>query len=107
MLKPRDIYSQVTALTIGVIKSGLCDAQNFPSMITLPHNITEIGVANKDYSIFLKSITYKEMYQAALEKKIYNIKMIDGALLTLLYRFSNDERQENYRGKPKTNCIKN
>ena len=30
------------------------------------------------------------MYQAALEKKIYNIKMIDGALLTLLYRFSND-----------------
>lgn len=90
MLKPRDIYSQVTALTTGVIKSGLCDAQNFPSMITLPHNVTEIGVANKDYSIFLKSITYAEMYQAALEKKIYNIKMIDGALLTLLYRFSND-----------------
>ena len=25
-----------------------------------------------------------------MEKKIYNIKMIDGALLTLLYRFSND-----------------
>ena len=33
---------------------------------------------------------YAEMYQAALEKKVYNIKMIDGALLTLLYRFSND-----------------
>ena len=91
MLKPRDIYSQITALTTGVIESGLCDAQNFPSIAALPHNVTEIGIANKDYSIFLKSITYAEMYQAALEKKIYNIKMIDGALLTLLYRFSNDQ----------------
>lgn len=91
MLKPRDIYGQVTALTTGLIESGLCDAQNFPSMITYPYNVTEIGVANKDYSIFLKSITYSEMYQAVLEKKVYNIKMIDGALLTLLYRFSNDQ----------------
>lgn len=90
MLKPRDIYGQVTALTTALIESGLCDAQNFPSMVTHPYNVTEIGVTNKDYSIFLKSITYSEMYQAVLEKKVFNIKMIDGALLTLLYRFSND-----------------
>ncbi len=91
MLRPRDIYNQLTSLTGALIKSGLCDAQNFPSIIDCPHNITDIGVSGKDYSIFLKSITYAEMYQAALEKKIYNIKMIDGALLTLLYRFSDNQ----------------
>ena len=91
MLRPQDIYNQFTELTSALIESGLCDAQNFPSIVSRPHNITEIGISEKDYSVFLKSITYAEMYQAALEKRLYNIKMIDGALLTLLYRFSHNE----------------
>jgi len=91
MLKPQDIYSQITSLTTRLIESGLCDMQNFPSMAVLSHHLTEIGIGNKDYSIFLKSITYDEMYQAALGKKLFNIKMIDGALITLLYKFYNDQ----------------
>lgn len=91
MLKPQDIYNQLIILTSALIKTGLCDAQNFPSIVTCPHGITEIGISEKDYAIFLKSVTYAEMYQAVLKKRLYNIRMIDGALLTLLYRFTNNK----------------
>ncbi len=91
MIKPQDIYNQLTQLTEALIKSGMCDAQNFPSIAKCANNITEIGISGKDYSVFLKSVSYSEMYQAALEKRLYNIKMIDGAILTLLYRFSGNQ----------------
>lgn len=90
MLNPKSIYGQITRLTTDLIESGLCDTQNFPSITKHPGNITEIGISEGDKSIFLKSIPYAEMYQEVLKQKTYNIKMIDGALLTLLYRFSND-----------------
>lgn len=91
MLRPRDINKQLILLTSALIESGLCEAQNYPSIINCPHNITEIRVSEKDYAIFLKSMTYPEMYRAALRNKLYNIKMIDGALLTLLYRFYHNQ----------------
>lgn len=91
MLKAQDIYKQLKKLTCELIESGLCSEENFPSMASCPDNVTEIGIAKKDYSIFLKSMPYSDMYRITLERKIYNIKMIDGALLTLLYRFHNNE----------------
>lgn len=83
MLTPKGIYTQITRLTTDLIESSLCDAQNFPSITDLPENTTEIGITHSDNSIFLKSIPYAEMYQEVLKRNAYNIKMIDGALLTL------------------------
>ena len=91
MLTPKGIYAQITRLTTDLIESSLCDAQNFPSITDLSENTTEIGITHSDNSIFLKSIPYAEMYQEVLKRNAYNIKMIDGALLTLLYRFKNNE----------------
>lgn len=91
MLDPQSIYNQITRITTDLIESGLCDMQNYPSILKYPGNITNIGITDKDNSIFLKSIPYTQMYYEALKQKIYNVKMIDGALLTLLYRFTNDK----------------
>lgn len=91
MPTPKDIYNQINKLTEDLIKFCLCEDQNFPSMKGLHNDITEIGITNSDNSIFLKNIPYAEMYQEVLNQKAYNIKMIDGALLTLLYRFKNNE----------------
>ena len=91
MLTPKNIYTQITKLTENLIESSLCDSQNFPTIRNLPGTITEIGIAHSDNSIFLKSVPYDKMYKEVLKSNAYNIKMIDGALLTLLYRFKNGE----------------
>lgn len=74
-----------------VIKAGICNAQNFPSLTQGPRGISEIGISSVDNSIFLKNITYSEMYTELLKRKYYNFEMIDGALISLLYRFQNNE----------------
>lgn len=91
MLDSKDVLMQIQQLTVDMIESGLCDAQNFPSLKQSPGGITEIGISSVENSIFLKNISYCEMYTELLNRKHYNLKMIDGALITLLYRFQNND----------------
>ena len=87
MLTANNIMQQINTLTADIIKSGLCQKENFPSMKPKKNNIVEIGISNPEHSIFLKNIPYSEMYMELVKKEQYNLKMIDGALITLLYRF--------------------
>lgn len=89
-MTPKDIVKQINQLTSDVIESGVCNAQNFPTMIKRQKGITEIGVSSQNNSIFLKSIPYGELYSELLKRKNYNLQMIDGALISLLYKFQND-----------------
>lgn len=91
MLSSKIIYNQIQRLTKELIETGLCDAQNFPSMNKRSGGVEEIGVGRADNSIFLKSISYSEMYYELVKNKIYNAKMIDGALIYMLYRFENNK----------------
>ena len=91
MLTSKAIYAQIQKLTAELIETGLCDAQNFPSIIKRNGGVEEIGITAADNSLFLKSIPYSEMYYELARKKIYNVKLIDGALLYMLYRFVDDK----------------
>lgn len=90
-MDPKNILKQIRQLTVDVIEAGICDAQNFPSLTQSPRGISEIGISSVDNSIFLKNIPYNEMYSELLKRKYYNLKMIDGALISLLYRFQNND----------------
>lgn len=90
-MDPKNILKQIRQLTVDVIEAGICDAQNFPSLTQSPGGISEIGISSVDNSIFLKNIPYSEMYSELLKRKYYNFKMIDGALISLLYRFQNND----------------
>ena len=74
MIKPQDIYNQLTDLTAALIASSLCEDQNYPSIVQCANNIVEISITEGDFSVFLKNIPYYEMYNIALEKRLYNIK---------------------------------
>lgn len=92
MLSPQIIYKQVNNITSELIEISLCEDQNFPNMI-INNNITEIGITKKnefDSSKILKNIPYHELYDYLYASKMYNIKMIDQALISLNYRFKND-----------------
>lgn len=50
-------------------------------------NVEEIGIGSSNTSVFLKSIPYFEMFRQARESRMYNVRMIDGALILMQYRF--------------------
>ena len=90
MLTAIDIIKQIKTLTIDVIGSGLCNSQNFPSLTYESNNISNVGISVKNNSIYLKNISYMELYSELIKRKQYNLRMIDGALISLLYRFQKD-----------------
>ena len=88
------IYKQVSTLTAEIIATGLCDHTNFPSRSRYRGGIEEISVSKADYTVSLKNISYAEMFRVLDETRTYNMKMIDGALITLSYKFKNNTLME-------------
>ncbi|MDW7662991.1 MAG: DUF2290 domain-containing protein [Bacillota bacterium] len=90
MISSKRIIIQIKTLTTELIETGLCDDQTFPSLYKTCRNIEEVGITHAESSIFLKSIPYANMYQELIKKRFFNVKMIDGALISMQYRFKED-----------------
>lgn len=90
MIKAKDVYHQIDVLTQQLIKVGLCNYLNYPSIKKKSGNIEEVSINNTPNTVFLKSIPYAEMYKHLSGHNYYNLKMLDGALITMQYRFINN-----------------
>lgn len=84
----RDIRNQVEFLTARWIELGFCDQQNPPVLRVLDHENEEISIASQGrMGMALKDVEYEQIYNELKRSRIYNMKMLDGALVQLLYRF--------------------
>jgi hypothetical protein len=85
------IFRQIKKLTEILVSLSLCDHQNFPAMRNLKCGYSEIGISNHfNLSYALKNISYQEIYEELVRTQTYNLKMLDGALIQMAYRFRND-----------------
>lgn len=75
-------------ISIGkLMRAGLCDKANYCN-IKVQHGIEKVVYSNfSDISIALKDIEYAEVYKHLDENSQYNLKLIDGAIVHLLYTF--------------------
>lgn len=87
-MTPREIVRQARDLTTELIATNLSVAQNFPALTRLPGGIEEVAFsADSPSELILKGVPYPAIYEELDRKKLYNFKLIDGALVQLLYRF--------------------
>jgi len=82
-----EILEQINNITSSLIGVNLSEEQNFPSEKDGLIYIT----GNHDISISLKNISYSNIYKVLRKEKNYNLKLIDGALIQIMYSFSNDD----------------
>lgn len=83
---PEDLKLEIDSLIIHLIEIGLCEGQNFPSDREVDNGIFEVGLSSKLHSSFpLKDVEYWDVYSELRERNVYNIRMLDGALLILYY----------------------
>ena len=90
MADAKKIYKQISDITAELIRMGLCDDQNFPSMGINHEGNAVIGFKGGS-SVALKNILYHELYKILLIERQYNLKMLDGALIGLQYCVSGKE----------------
>lgn len=87
-----EMRHQVQALTIDLIGLSLCNAQNFPSLRNIGQDTYEISVHSlTGFGNILRNVPYSHIYNEIASANAYNIKMLDGALVQIMYRFIRDD----------------
>lgn len=87
MMTKVEILEQINQITSKLIALSLSEAQNFPSEKDGSIYIS----GNHDLSIALKNVSYPQIYKILEKEKNYNIKMIDGALIQIMYTFDESD----------------
>jgi hypothetical protein len=86
----KQVHLQISSITEDLIQSGLCNDQQFPCF-RITGAAAEISYsATADLSVVLKNVPYEAIYTELLKSQSYNIRMVDGALIQLMYRFYNE-----------------
>nr|VFJ97169.1 MAG: hypothetical protein BECKLFY1418B_GA0070995_10968 [Candidatus Kentron sp. LFY] len=94
---PEQIRQQIEKLTADLVKLSLCGDQNFPALRDLGQGLREVGTGGKgDVAHALKNIPYHDIYAELERTRSYNLRMLDGALIQMGYRFR-DHRIEKHR----------
>ena len=89
MPSPAQIQNQINRLVAYLVQVSLSDSQHYT--FRRPHrgNIEEVTFQNADYvSDALKDRAYDEIYHKLVENGAYVAKMLDGALIQMMYVFS-------------------
>lgn len=92
MIGPAKIHKQIMTLTADLVGISLCQDQNYPTMTNSNGGMTEISYSGAEKSsIVLKNIPYATIYEELKRTQAYNLRMIDGALIQIMYRFENNK----------------
>ncbi|MCW5729367.1 MAG: DUF2290 domain-containing protein [Alphaproteobacteria bacterium] len=90
-LTPRSIKEDIDGLISKLICIGVCDDSNFSAIRSSGKRADVTFSGSEHVSIALGDIEYAEIYRELADKRSYNMKLIDGALLQMMYRVESDQ----------------
>jgi hypothetical protein len=94
VLTSNSIKEDIDRMISELIGKGICDDSNF-SAIRASGSKADITFSGLQHiSIALSDIGYAEIYQELADKRSYNMKLVDGAFLQLMYRIEGDQLQQ-------------
>lgn len=85
------VKDEIDEIITFLVSKGMCSFQNYP-VIKGDKKEKSIGWGNiTNLSIALKNIDYKDIYNEINKNHDYTMKLIDGTIIQLLYRFQDDK----------------
>lgn len=94
IVDPERIRKQINELISYLMKVGLADDQNSAFWKSAKARVVQITFeGSKHVSIALRDIGYSEIYRILAQKRAYNVKMLDGALIQMMYEFIDSHLQ--------------
>ncbi len=90
--KADTIKLDLERLLEALIERGVVDDQNYPLLRRVKSNAWEITFEHAEHvSLAMDDIAYEQIYRELREKRSYSMKLIDGALLQLMYCFEDED----------------
>ena len=99
MLNPGQVQRQIDQLITHAVEKGLCNEQFFAFQRSMNGHCYEVTFRGSEHvSVALKNRSYGDIYRHLSEARAYNLRMIDGALIQMMYMFcaGNLERHRLY-----------
>lgn len=94
MPTPRQIEKQINKLIRYLVETGLADDQNSAFQRSGRGSLVEVTFDKAEHvSVALKDRSYNEIYQHLVRERAYNVKMLDGALMQMMYVFASGTLQ--------------
>ena len=91
-MRANDTLADINALTANLVGVSLSNEQNFPSTHGNPSASFEITVKNASaLTVALRNVSYRDIYSTLVDANCFNMKLLDGALVCLRYRFEGGE----------------
>lgn len=88
---PISIKEDIDGLISELIGKGVCDDSNFSAIRTFGSKADVTFSGSEHVSIALGDIEYDEIYRELADKRSYNMRLVDGALLQMMYRVEGDQ----------------
>lgn len=86
-MTPNEVFAEIQRIIRRLIEAGLSSQQNYAS-ITRAGTRTDIGISGSpEIAISMKDQPYSDIYDLLDKAGAYHVKMIDGALIQMYYRF--------------------
>jgi hypothetical protein len=93
----RELLDEIISATVFLVEKGLADDQNYPFESQLGADTFVVQYPNTvPFSSMLKDQHYAETYREQLDARSYNIRMLDGALIQMVYELA-DGHLRRYR----------
>lgn len=90
---------EINDLTSAMVGLSLSNEQNFPSTHGTTSASFEITVKNAAaLTVALRNVPYRDIYESLSDAGCFNMKLLDGALVCLRYRFEGGEVVEHCLG---------
>ena len=91
MPTPTQIRDQINKIIGFLVEVGLAEDQHFAFQRSHSGSLVEITFRGANQvSIALKDRTYDEIYQHLVQARAYNAKLPDGAMIQMMYEFSDN-----------------
>ena len=85
---PNDTYSQINSVISYLVEKGLADAQHYAILTSTGIRTQQVSFSKAEFvNIALKNLSYTEIYERLSGARAYNVKMLDGALIQMMYSF--------------------
>ena len=94
MPSPSQIEKQINDLITFLVRISLADDQCFAFQRSARDNLVQVTFAGSEHvSIALRNLPYDEIYSRLEQERAYNVKMLDGALVQMMYVLADETLQ--------------
>jgi len=95
MPSPSVVLQQIKSIILFLVDTGIASDQNFPFQRSDGDKKTEITFPGAQHvSIAMKDKLYSDIYDHLSNERAFNVKMMDGAILQLMYLFNEQELEK-------------